>query len=457
MAAKDPAPSHEEGTMRTTHALLGGLLFFSTCYPGGAAAAAPPASAATAAPTLEARVQRILREAPLIDGHNELARALRERIDNHPDRIRLERDTTRLERPMATDIPRLRAGGLGGQLWSISVPVERRGAEAVLATLEQIDAVNWVVDRYPETFEAARTADDVERIHREGKIACLLAVDGGHSLANSFAVLRQLAAAGVRAMSLTQNADTDWADSATDALAHHGLTPFGERVVREMNRHGIVVDLSHAAPETMKKAIAASQSPVLFSHSAARSLCDHPRNVPDEVLKLVAQNGGLVMVTFAPALVSEEVRHWEAEEEAVEARFRTLYPGDPDGARSEGEEWVKGHPRPRATLAQVADHIQHIRQVAGVDHVGIGSDYDGLESLPEGLESGVDAFPRLLAELLRRGWSDEEVEKVAGRNLLRVLRDNERNAQRILKERSPRTDRIEEVDYQIVEPRVDFN
>jgi membrane dipeptidase len=283
------------------------------------------------------------------------------------------------------------------------------------------------------------------RIHKAGKIASLIGMEGGHSIDNSLAALRQLYAAGARYMTLTHAKNNDWADSGTDAPVHGGLTRFGEEVVREMNRLGMLVDLSHVSPETMKDAMVASEAPVIFSHSSARALDAHPRNVPDDVLSMLPQEGGVVMVTFVPGFVSEEVRAWNATEDAEEARLKALHPENPDQVKSELEAWSKAHPTPRATLAQVADHIEHVRKVAGIDHVGIGSDFDGITSVPIGLE-GVDDFPVLLAELMRRGWTDEEIRKLAGQNLLRVLRETEQVARRLRKERPASDALIEEVD-----------
>jgi membrane dipeptidase len=291
----------------------------------------------------------------------------------------------------------------------------------------------------------AARADDVVRIHKAGRIASLVGMEGGHSIDNSLAVLRQLYAAGARYMTLTHSKNVDWADSGTDKPEHGGLTKFGEEVVREMNRLGMLVDLSHVSPDTMKDALAVSQAPVIFSHSSARALDAHPRNVPDDVLRQVTANGGVVMVTFVPSFLSEDVRAWNAEEDAAEARLKALHPDDPDRVKSELEAWTKEHPAPLATLAQAADHIEHVRRLAGIDHVGIGSDFDGITATPAGLE-GVDTYPVLLAELLRRGWSDEEIKKLAGLNVLRALREAERVAERLRKERPASDALIEELD-----------
>jgi membrane dipeptidase len=396
-------------------------------------------------PALVERARRLLDRVPLVDGHNDLPWEYRKRFQNHFDKLDLRGDTSKLDPPLHTDIPRLRKGGLGGQFWSVYIPVEITGADAIQAVLEQIDDVHRLVERYPDTFELARTADDVARIHKAGKIASLIGMEGGHSIHDSLAALRQLYEAGARYMTLTHTKNTAWADSATDAPQHGGLTRFGEEVVREMNRLGMLVDLSHVAPETMRKAIAVSQAPVIFSHSSARALDDHPRNVPDDVLKLLAKNGGVVMVTFVPSFASEAVRGWNADHDAQEARLKALYPGDPERVKRELDGWIRQHAVPRATLEQVADHIEHARQVAGIDHVGIGSDFDGIESVPLGL-TGVGDYPALFAELLRRGWTDEEVGKLAGLNVLRAFRDAEQVSARLRKERPASDATIEELD-----------
>jgi membrane dipeptidase len=413
--------------MRRTTWFLGALMLLLTVSAGAA-------EEAKTDPALVERARRILREVPLVDGHNDVPWELRQRVSNHLDKLDLAQDTSRLEKPMHTDIPRLRQGGVGGQFWSVYIPSDLAGPQAVGAVMEQIDVVHRLVERHPDAFEIATTAADVERIHKAGKIASLIGMEGGHSIDNSLGVLRQLHAAGARYMTITHSKNNDWADSGTDAPKHGGLTPFGEEVIREMNRLGMLVDLSHVSPDTMKDAMAVSEAPVIFSHSSARALDAHPRNVPDEILRKLPEDGGLVMVTFVPSFVSEEVRVWGAAEDAEEARLKTLHPDSPDAVKSGLEAWTKAHPAPRATLAQVADHIEHVRKVAGIEHVGIGSDFDGITSTPVGLE-GVETYPALLAELLRRGWTDEEVKKLAGENVLRVMREVEKVSARLRKER----------------------
>ncbi len=376
------------------------------------------------------RVAQVLAQTPLIDGHNDLPWELRERFKSDFANVDLGADTTHLavsagQTPLMTDIPRLRQGLVGAQFWSVWIPVNVQGFEAVQMTLEQIDLVKRMAAQYPKDFEMAYSAADIRRVHKAHRIAALIGIEGGHQINNSLAVLRQMYDAGARYMTLTHATNTVWADSATDAPAHHGLTPFGVLVVKEMNRLGMLVDLSHVSAETMQAALAVSQAPVIFSHSSARALDNHPRNVSDEILRAVAANGGVVMVNFAPAYVSEARNHWQADHAAEQTRFNSppfagLYIGQPDLAKAALATWEAQHPQPVTTLAQVADHIEHIRQVAGIDHVGLGSDFDGIPDAPIGLD-GVDKYPALLEELMRRGWTDADVAKLAGENVLRVM------------------------------------
>jgi membrane dipeptidase len=399
-----------------------------------------PLAVRSAAPTYEARVERVLAGTPLIDGHNDLPWEIRSRFKGDLAALDLMSDTSRLPFPpdsaaLMTDIPRLRTGKVGGQFWSVWVPVDIKGFEAVQTTLEQIDLVKRMCARYPDALAMAYSAADTNRIHQSHKVACLIGIEGGHQINNSLAVLRQMYAAGARYMTLTHTKNTDWADSATDAPVHHGLTPFGEEVVREMNRLGMLVDISHVSPDTMKAALRVSEAPVIFSHSSARALVDHPRNVPDDVLRTVAEKGGVVMVNFAPGYVSAVRNIWDAGEAAERTRFNSppyvgLYIGQPERAKAALADWLKDHPRPAATLAQVADHIEHIRLLAGADHVGLGSDFDGIEDAPAGLE-GVDKYPALLMELMKRGWTDADVAKLAGGNVLRVMAEAERVAAKL--------------------------
>jgi membrane dipeptidase len=383
-----------------------------------------------AAEDYEHRVDQVLLQTPLIDGHNDLPWEIRERFKSDVAAINLAASTSHLpleagQAALMTDIPRLRAGHVGAQFWSVWIPVSAQGFEAVQMTLEQIDLVKRMSAQYPADFAMAYSAADIRRIHKSRKIASLIGIEGGHQINNSLAVLRQMYDAGARYMTLTHSSNTSWADSATDAPVHHGLTPFGVEVVKEMNRLGMLVDLSHVSPDTMKAALAATQAPVIFSHSSARALVDHPRNVPDDVLRAVAAKGGVVMVNFAPPYVSADRNRWEADHAAERTRFDSppfagLYIGQPERAKAALTAWEAQHPMPVTTLAQVADHVEHIRHVAGVDHVGLGSDFDGIPDAPVGLE-GVDRYPALLEELMRRGWSDSDIAKLAGENLLRTL------------------------------------
>lgn len=388
-------------------------------------AAATPAAAQATDAALAARIERVLTRSPVIDGHNDLPWALREAYGPAQAGIDLRRDTAHLATPLMTDLPRLRAGHVGAQFWSVWIPATITGPAAVATTLEQIDLVDRMVARYPDRLAPATTAADIRRIEKSGRTASLIGVEGGHQIDNSLAVLRRYRALGVRYMTLTHTANIAWADSATDDPRVDGLTPFGVAVVREMNRLGMLVDLSHVAPATMRAAIAASRAPVIFSHSNARAILDHPRNVPDDVLALVRANGGLVMVNFYPGYISGKYRDWVADRAAEVARtnappYGGLYIGQPDRAKLALSAWEDKHPRPVVTLAQAADHIDHIARTAGPDHVGLGGDLDGIDRNVEGLE-GVDGYPRLFAELARRGWSDADLAKLAGGNLLRVL------------------------------------
>ena len=380
------------------------------------------------------QARAILETTPLIDGHNDLPWALRQRFGSDVRGVDLTQDQSALEPPLHTDIPRLRAGGVGAQFWSVYVPASMEPLEAARATFEQIDVVNRMLAAHPDAFEFAATADDVERIHSEGRIASLIGIEGGYSIADSMGLLRQFFEAGVRYMTLTHSTTTSWADSATDAPQHRGLTPFGEAVVREMNRLGMLVDLSHVSEATMTDAMRVSEAAVIFSHSSARAVTAHPRNVPDAVLSLLPEYGGVVMVTFVPGFVNESVRAHGAAASAERARLEALNPGSPDAVERGVATWSDANPAPVATIADVADHIDHIRRVAGVDHVGLGGDFDGVGSLPEGL-TGVDTYPALLAELMRRGWSEADIRKLAGENVLRVMRAAEATAARMADQR----------------------
>ncbi len=364
-----------------------------------------------------ARVDRVLKDMPLIDGHNDWPGAM---LWNGGDARWTMSLGTLDHKKYDTDIERLRAGRVGGQFWSVYVPATLYGLEQIKRTLEQIDLVRQLPRRYPNDFALARTAAEVRAAYRAGRVASLIGVEGGGQIDESFAVLRAYHALGAGYLTLTHSKTISWADSATDDPRHGGLTPFGKAVVGEMNRLGMLVDLAHVSEGVMKDAIAASRAPVIFSHSSARALCDHPRNASDEVLRLLAANGGIIMVNFAPNYVSEQRRQWEADRAAQKARNASLFTGAPDRAASNLSSWEQTHPKPVVTIAMVADHIDHIAKVAGHDFVGLGGDYDGLPELPQDMD-GVDAYPRLLMELMRRGWSDADLRKLAGGNILRVM------------------------------------
>ena len=385
---------------------------------------------ATAAPSdVDARVARVLKATPLIDGHNDWGETLVGVAGDARWTIDLDRlDPAKFD----TDITRLRKGQVGGQFWSVYVPASLPGPEQVEATLDQIGLMQQIFARYPTVFEPAVTAADVRRIHAAGRIASLLGVEGGGQIDGKFSVLRAYRRLGASYLTLTHSRTIAWADSATDDPQHDGLTKFGEAVVHELNRLGMLVDLSHVSEATMRDALRVTTAPVIFSHSSARALDDHPRNVSDAVLKLLAANGGVIMVNFAPSYISEERRVWEAARNGEIASYNAppfggLYIGQPDKAKAALAAWEQAHPRPIVTLAKVADHIDHIAKVAGVDYVGLGGDMDGVPDLPQGLD-GVDTYPALLAELARRGWSDGDLAKLAGGNVLRAMEGAERAA-----------------------------
>jgi membrane dipeptidase len=377
------------------------------------------------------RAQALHKQVPLIDGHNDYPWALRENAERDLDKL----DISKPQPSIMTDIGRLRAGGVGGQFWSVYVPADLQGQAAVTATLEQIDIVHRMMRKYPETFELALTTDDVERIFKKGKIASLIGMEGGHSIDNSLGALRMFHRLGARYMTLTHSRNIPWADSATDTPVLGGLSPFGEQVVREMNWLGMLVDLSHVSPDTMADAIRVSQAPVIFSHSSARALNDVPRNVPDNVLQMLPKNGGVVMVTFVPGFLSPKVAAWSKLQTAEENRLKQQFPTDAEAVKKGLADWTKANPAPLSTVADAADHIDHIRKVAGIDHIGLGGDFDGITSVPEGLED-VSKYPALTAELLRRGYKDDDVKKIVGLNILRVMRSVEKVSATLQKERA---------------------
>jgi membrane dipeptidase len=412
----------------TSHLLL--LTFFM----------AQPVPAQSTDRALE-HARKLLKSTPLIDGHNDLPWEIRESKTAPRDVAAYD---LRARSPKHTDLGRLKEGEVGAQFWSIYIPGEIKDSGFARVQLEQFDIARRMIARYPDRLEAALSADDIERSFRRDRIASLLGMEGGHAIENSLGALRAYYDLGARYLTLTHNVTLDWADAALDSARHGGLTEFGREVVREMNRLGMLVDLSHVSPGTMSDALDVTEAPVIFSHSAARALTDHPRNVPDSILARLPKNGGVVMVTFVPAFVSPEVAAWETRlREQVEGVKASVT--DTAQQRKLVDEWKQTHPAPRATLKQVADHIEHVRQVAGVDHVGIGSDFDGIDSTPEGLED-VSKFPELFAELIRRGWSDADLKKLAGQNLLHAFRAAEATAARLQKSREPSTKTIEELD-----------
>lgn len=376
--------------------------------------------ALTAQADLLARARALHKQVPLIDGHNDYPWALRG-LD--PGRDLNKAEISKPVPSLMTDIPRLRQGGLGGQFWSVYVPSTMMGKEAVRATLEQIDIVHRMTMKWPETFEIAYTADDIERSFKAKRIGSLIGMEGGHSIDNSLATLRMMHTLGAQYMTLTHSANLAWADASPGPAVLGGLSKFGEEVVREMNRLGMLVDLSHVSPDTMEDALRVTAAPVIFSHSSAKAICNVHRNVPDNVLQMVAKNGGVVMVTFVPSFISQAVADFDAKPEAER----------------------KGLTAPKATLSQVADHIDHIRKVAGIDHIGLGGDFDGISSVVVGLED-VSTYPALTAELLKRGYKDDDIKKILGLNVLRVMRQVEKVAAGLQKTRQPSTATIEQLD-----------
>lgn len=389
------------------------LVALATITPAMASLAEEPAAKPPIVLTDEAR--KLHAETLLIDGHNDLPWELRQQARGQFDKL----DISKEQKSLQTDIPKLRKGGVGAQFWSVWVPGEtsKRGA-ALSTTIEQIELVKAMIAQYPDTFELALTADDIERIAKTGRIASLIGVEGGYSIEESIPVLRQLYALGARYMTLTHSDSLAWADSGTDKPRSGGLSPFGEEVVREMNRLGMMVDISHVSPDAMKAALRITKAPVIFSHSSARALCDVPRNVPDSILKRLPENGGVVMVTFVAGFIDPEVAKIQVTamaEAGRRAQGKSVEEGD-----KIFEEVMGNLKLPKTSIAKVADHIEHIRNVAGVEHIGLGGDYDGNTAWPVGLED-VSSYPLLFAELIRRGWSDEDLTLLAGENVLRAL------------------------------------
>ena len=367
-----------------------------------------------------ARARRVLETTPLVDGHNDLPWAIRQHAAAPLDVVAYD---LRKQTPGHTDIARLRRGLVGAQFWSVYVPFRGVNENAARTQLEQIDIARQVIARYPDVFELALTTDDVMRIYRAGKIASMLGMEGGHVLENSLGALRTYYDLGARYMTLTHSANIDWADSCCGLRTLGGLSAFGKEVVREMNRLGMLIDISHVSPETMMHALDVTAAPVIFSHSSARAVTEHPRNVPDDVLRRLPQNGGVVMITFVPSFINAENTRWSQIPEAQRAST----------------------PEPRTTIDDVIRHIEHVRRVASIDNIGIGSDFDGITSTPVGLED-VSTFPALFAELSRRGWSEGDMRKLAGENVLRAWRQAEVVAARLQRERPPSTATIEKLD-----------
>jgi membrane dipeptidase len=415
-------------------------------------AAASSVADAQQAPTASsdphmARARRVLSTTPLIDGHNDLPWAIRERkvAPRDVDAYDLRKTTAG-----HTDLARLKKGMVGGQFWSIYIPGEIRDSGYARVQLEQFDIARRIVAKYPETFEWALTADGIRGSFRRGKIGSLLGLEGGHAIENSLGALRVYYDLGARYMTLTHNVTLDWADAALDSAKHGGLTSFGKEVVREMNRVGMLVDLSHVSPGTMSDALDVTEAPVIFSHSSARAIVDHKRNVPDSILARLPKNGGVVMVTFVTSFISPKAKAWTDAQTAATADAQRRLGSDTAGVRRAMEEWSRANPQPKVMLSEVADHIDHIRKVAGVDHVGIGSDFDGIPDVIVGLED-VSSFPALFAELSRRGWSEADLRKLAGENVLRALKQTETVSARLKRQRAPSTKTIQELDGKVAQ------
>jgi membrane dipeptidase len=388
-----------------------------------------------------AKARRVLRSTPLIDGHNDLPWVIRNAA--------APRDVNAydLHKPTSghTDLARLRKGMLGGQFWSVYIPGDYRDSGFARVQLEQIDIAQRVFQKYPSVFREARSAAAMRAAFAAGRIGSVMGMEGGHAIENSLGALRAYYDMGVRYMTLTHNVSLDWADAGSGVQKHGGLTKFGEEVVREMNRLGMLVDLAHTAPSTMSDALNVSEAPVIWSHACARALTDVPRNVPDSILARLPKNGGVLMVTFVPGFLSQRVVDHAARRRARAAELQARPGADTGAVNRELRQWDRENPAPRATLSDVADHIEHVRKVAGVDHVGIGSDYDGVDDLPDGLPD-VSSYPALFAELSRRGWSERDLRKLAGENVLRTMAAAERVAARLQRERPPSTKTISELD-----------
>jgi membrane dipeptidase len=389
------------------------------------------------------RIAALLAHAPVFDGHNDLAWELRRRVRYDFEALDIAGDLAATG--LHTDIPRLRAGGVGAQFWSVYVPCGLSGDAAVAGVLEQIDAVRRLTERYPADLALAVDVVGVERALAQGRIACLLGAEGGHAIACSLGVLRMLYALGVRYLTITHVRNTPWADSATDQPGVGGLSPFGREVVHEMNRLGMLVDLSHVAPSTMHAALDTSVAPAFFSHSSARALCNHPRNVPDDVLRRVADSDGIVMVTFVPGFLTVECRDWTVELMAAEPSFDAESGSGTPQWYAARDAWIAANLPPPCGVSDVADHVSYVREVAGIAHVGLGGDFDGVVTTPRGL-SDVSMYPALLAELAARGWSDHDLARLTWQNAMRVYRDTEAVGREVSREREPSAATFEQLD-----------
>ena len=392
--------------------------------------------------TRVAHVKQLLATTPLVDSHNDLPWAMRE-FANAPLDVEVY-DLNKTTKGM-TDIKRLRQGHVGGQFWSVYIPGEIRDSGYARVQLEQIDIARRVIARYPKDLKWSLTAADVRAAHKAGKIGSLLGMEGGHAIENSLGALRAYYELGARYMTLTHNVTLDWADAALDVPTHKGLTPFGKEVVREMNRLGMLVDLSHVSPAVMSNALDVTEAPVIFSHSAARGVTDVARNVPDSILARLPKNGGVVMMTFVPGFTSQDVADFEKRVTAIRDSITKAHPGDNDAQFKAVAAWREAHPTPRSTIANVADHMDHIMKVAGAEHIGMGGDYDGITETVVGLED-VSKYPDLLAELVKRGWTDKEIRGVAGENVLRALTRAEVVSAQLRKTRPASTKTIQQLD-----------
>ena len=423
------------------HAAVLPALLLALVSPPADAQTGPTAAARTSPDAHLLKARRVLRAVPLVDGHNDLPWAVRGFTQAPHD---VNAYDLRHRTPGHTDLPRLKQGMVGGQFWSVYIPSDVGDTGFARVQLEQIDIARQIIAKYPE-LEWALTADAVRASHKRGRIGSLLGLEGGHAIENSLGALRAYHDLGARYMTLTHSATIDWADAATGLPTHGGLTEFGKEVVREMNRLGMLVDLSHVAPSTMSDALDVTEAPVIFSHSSARAITDHPRNVPDSILARLPQNGGVVMITFVPGFVSKAVSDHSDRQRNEVLRMRQRFGADTAGLRAATAEWNTANPAPRATMADVIAHIEHVRKVAGVEHVGLGGDFDGISEVVEGLED-VSTYPALLAELSRRGWSEADLRKLAGENVLRVMAQAERVATRLRGQRGPSTKTIGELD-----------